>query len=406
MPSLNSSAPAAATVADVLRGCAADDRVGNIERLTDAGWPAFDAQREATVFAKLLTFAPQPLTVDFDAIPEPPDWIVQGWIERGTVVMFSGDTGAAKSIVASSLVASALTDGEWLGRRANVQRVVVVDEENPARLVRSRLRALGVTNDVRDRLRYFSREGIALADGAAWDAWVAAELDDFQPDLLIIDTLMSATAVEDTNSNAEAVRVMKNLRALAVEHGCAVLLMHHERKRSLMNPASSGQAMMGARQWAGQADGQMTITVVSDLIEDAADDGGRSLRRTFKLLPAEKDRDGNPNVPRLLAVESEKDAAGRLLWMRVADEGAMTEETAQDTTGAAILAALRDAGGDGTMTTAELAKAAGEKSPSDPSGTFRRALGALLDSEKIEKPKRGRYIVTATGRADSSALPL
>jgi len=43
---------------------------------------------------------------------------------------------------------------------------------------------------------------------------------------------MAACAVEDTNSNAEAVTVMKHLRALAEEFECAVLVLHHERKQA------------------------------------------------------------------------------------------------------------------------------------------------------------------------------
>ena len=330
---------------------------------------------------------PQPLAFDFEADTSPPDWIVAGLIERGTVVVLSGDTGAAKSIVTSSLLPAALNDEDWIGRRTNAARVLVLDEENPDRLVTSRLKALGVENEHRDRLRYYSRSGLAVGDGGASDAWLRAELEEFSPDLLIIDTLMAACAVEDTNSNAEAVRVMKALRALAAEYGCAVLLLHHERKQSVDHPKSSGQAMMGARQWAGQADAHMTLTVESDLIEE-----GDKLRRTFKFRPAEKDRDGRLNEPRRLAVESEKDAAGRLLWMSVTDEGSLREQGVQDAHAEKIIEALRD----GDLATGQIAQACGVKSADD--GAFKRALGSLAEAGKIEKPKRGHYHLTAHGR--------
>ncbi len=391
---------ATATVDDVLAGSDPQDRAGNIGRLVDAGWTREDAQGEAVAYARFGTGRPTPLALDFDTVPDAPDWIVHRLIERGTVVVLSGDTGSAKSIVSSSLIPAALQDGSWLGHRCDVRRVMVVDEENPERLVAARLRALGVRNDMRDRLRYFSRQGVALGDGEKWDSWVRAELENFRPDLLVIDTLMAACDVEDTNSNSEAVRVMKHLRALAREFGCAILLLHHERKRSKEHPASSGQAMLGARQWAGQADAQMTLTVESDLIEDDADtDGHVTLRRSFKFRPAEKDRDGRSNVPRRVAVESEKDAAGRLLWMRVADEGPITDESAQDAAESSIVATLAGAEGDGVMTTADLAAAFGERDPRNPSGTFRRALRAAQESGRIEQVKRGRYRVTDHGRA-------
>jgi RecA-family ATPase len=44
-----------------------------------------------------------------------PDHVVHRLIERGTVAVLSGDTGAAKSIVSMSLLPAALNGEEWLG---------------------------------------------------------------------------------------------------------------------------------------------------------------------------------------------------------------------------------------------------------------------------------------------------
>jgi len=88
----------------------------------------------------------------------------------------------------------------------------------------------------------------------------------------------------------------------------AILLLHHERKQSKDNPRLSGQAMMGARQWAGQADSHMTLTVESDFTETETEHGTFETRGTFKWKPAEKDRDGQLNRSRRVAVTSERDA--------------------------------------------------------------------------------------------------
>ena len=339
---------------------------------------------------------PAPVAFDFDADPEAPDWVVHGLIERGTLMILSGDTGAAKSIASSALVVAAVAGERWLGHSTHIDRVMVVDEENPGRLVSGRLRALGLTNAMRDRIRYFNREGVGIGDEDRTDAWLRTELDSFRPDLLVVDTLMAACDLEDTNSNTEAVRLMKHLRALARDFGCAVLLLHHERKQSKDRPSSSGQAMMGARQWAGQADGQMTLTVETDLIEEAADDGGRKLRRTFKWRPAEKDRNGASNRPRRVAVESEKDEDGRLLWMAVRDEGAIDDGDAHDASEANILGYLRQA--EAPAARKQIAAAVGERNPSEPSGTFKRALSAAVDARKVERVGQ-RYQLTDHARS-------
>jgi hypothetical protein len=336
-----------------------------------------------------------PTDFDFNDDPPEPDWLVDRTIERGTVTVLSGDTGAAKSIVTQALVVAALKGEDWLGRRTHIERIVVIDEENAPRLVHARLRALGLTNDViHGRLRYFSRKGLTVGDGGSTDAGLRKLLTDFSADALIVDTLMSASALEDVNSNGEATRLMKFLRGLAEDFNIAVLPLHHERKRSKDNPSSSSQAMMGARQWAGQADAHMTLTVESDYTEEPAALAGHvRSRRTFKWRPAEKDRDGGVNRPRRIAVESEKDARGQMVWMTCTDEGVIDDPTAAETTADLILTALRAAGDTG-LEPHELAKAAAEKDPSKPSGTYTRARKALEEAGRVEKVA-GRWRVTA-----------
>lgn len=366
-----------------------------------------DDQRMAAIDEELAGqtggLVPKPVAFNFEAAPDPPEWLVDRLIERGTVAVLSGDTGAAKSIVSSSLIPAALQGDDWLGRSTGIKRVLVVDEENPERLVRARLRALGVENSMRERLHYFSREGVAIGDQGQSDAWLRRELESFRPDLVVVDTLMAACAVEDTNSNSEAVRIMKLLRSLAREFECAVLLLHHERKRSKDHPSSSGQAMMGARQWAGQADAHMTLSVESDFVTEPTDDGGEVTRRTFKFRPAEKDRDGRSNQPRRLAVTSERDTDGRYRWMQVEDEGPLTDEGAQDHMAAAILGSLNRPEGTEPTKAADLAAAVGAKNADD--GSFKRALALLVEQGRLERAKRGHYQITASGR-ESVPLPV
>ncbi len=330
---------------------------------------------------------PQPVTFDFDADLQPPDWIVDGTIERETLTVLSGDTGAAKSIVSSALVL-ALDAQEWLGLPTHIDRMTVIDDENPEALILARLKALGADNELRDRLTYFNRQGFRIGDRGSTDAFLRAHLEDFRPDLLVIDTLMAACDVEDQNNNAEAVRIMRFLGSLATEYECAVLLLHHERKQSKLLPSSSGQAMMGARQWAGQADAHMTLTVESELIESEPDEeGNRTLHRTFKWLPREKDRSGRSNVPHRVAVDSEKDESGRLLCMVVSDEGIIENATTEQDALALQIGAFvqREAG---EQPTGAIAKGIGKDAQDS---TFKRSLGIACDRGYIENTKRGRY---------------
>src|SRR5436305_28676 len=66
---------------------------------------------------------------------------------------------------------------------------------------------MGLRGKHADAVRVFSREGFTLGteDG---DAPLIAQLEDFRPDLVVIDTLMSTTAV-DVNDNVAAVKWMQ-----------------------------------------------------------------------------------------------------------------------------------------------------------------------------------------------------
>jgi hypothetical protein len=200
----------------------------------------------------------------------------------------------------------------------------------------ARLRALGVDNRMRDRFRYFSREGFAVGDGGAADAFLREHLED---------------------------------------------------------PSSSGQAMMGARQWAGQADAHMTLTVESDLIEEDSDrDGHRTLRRIFNWRPAEKDRDGRANRPQGVCVASEKDSDGRLLSMSVVNEGDIEEATSETDALAQQIGGLVQRGA-AEISTGEIAAGVG-RDPQDI--MFKRALTAAADRQLVVKLRRGVWAAGTT----------
>ncbi|MGI8439993.1 MAG: AAA family ATPase [Thermoleophilaceae bacterium] len=327
---------------------------------------------------------PAPLEIDFEAEPEAPRYVVDRVFERQTVNVLSGDTGAAKSIIGAALTAAALTGGDWLGRTVYGGRVLVVDEENPARTVRSRLRALGLTNADRGGLRYFNRGGVRIGE-ERWTKWLRREGAAHAADLLIVDTAMAATSA-DVNDNDEVVRLFTEaLRPVATELDLAIVVLHHERKHQPGQSRNPGQAMMGARQWAGQADAHVTVAVESDLTEEEGPDGARLLRRSFIMRPAEKAREGETNYPERVVVTSEKAADGQLRWMRVESEGRIeAPQTRPDGLARALGTVIEE----GEMTTAALAGAVGEDSQST---TFRRGLDQATELGLLTKVRRGVY---------------
>jgi hypothetical protein len=238
------------------------------------------------------------LEFDFEAPPEPPRYLVDGLFERGTVNIISSDTGAGKTWLSCALIAASLGETDWLARRVDARRVIAIDEENPAGVIRARLRALGVTNQQVERLHYASRQGASLGE-AEWNGWLLDQAIEHDADLILVDTVMAATSIDDVNDNTQAVAIYKGLRAIAEEADLAVVLFHHHRKSQTGQQRGGGQAMMGGRQWAGQADAHLTLRKVDQLATSE-----KAGEHHFNIeISIEKLRNGIETPPELIRVE-------------------------------------------------------------------------------------------------------
>lgn len=257
-----------------------------------------------------------PLRFDFSGPPPDPDWLIEDFIERGTVVLLSADSGVGKSMVMMSAELAMIQGKPWLGHATHGQRVMVIDEENFKRVVHSRFHAMGMTNADRQNMRYFLRLGVSLgADD--WTERVLEEIEDFKPDLLVIDTASAATAV-DVNDNSGVSKLFRDhIRPLADE--TAVVILHHERKQQSGQQRRAAHDMMGARQWGGQADSHLACKKISEKPQtEPLQDG--TLRKTFRVeMEMPKDRDGAAATQKLQIV-SEHDPDDKGGWLRQASK--------------------------------------------------------------------------------------
>jgi len=320
----------------------------------------------------------QPLELDPDAEPEPPDYLVDARLERGTVTVLAGDTGAAKSFTAQSLTVATVEGADtWLGRdlRARHRRAIVVDEENPERLVRARLRALGLRREGASRLRYFHRLGARLGEGD-WLQWLAAELAREAADLLVIDTGTAAVAADLDDNTEVAAFYRDGLRPLAAQSQVAVMLLLHERKPSTQGGRGPRtMATLGARSWIGQADAQLMLARRGESNEARQDDGTTTLETRF-TLEVGKLRDGGAEKREIVCIASVLNGRRALLRAEVTvEEDLEPKESVADQV-AGLLGATPG------MTLAQLEEETGYSDR-----TIRDALKAI-DADGEGRPKR------------------
>lgn len=354
--------------------------------------PAEAAEQIVTQAAELVGLPKvEPLELDLDADPDPPAYVVEGMFEQDTVNIVTGDTGAAKSILFQDASVAAVTGRKWIGRAIHADRILYLDEENPKRTVRRRLRAMGARNEHREGLRYYNRVGVELGT-PEWNAWLRGEIEDHRADLVFIDTAMSSTAVE-VNENDSVVKLYKALKQIVSETGACIVVLHHNRKDSQAGRrGDASMAALGARQWAGQADQQFTIRTNGELEITAHEDGSRDKRREF-ILEGGKDREGEDGRPELIVVESHANRAGALETMTVASEGHVERELSEkDNLAAEIVEAVRVfcAENERPMRTKEIAAAVERDSNH---GTFTGALAASVTGKRprLRKADRGQY---------------
>lgn len=205
------------------------------------------------------TFMPKSLS-DLLAMP-PKQWLVDQVIGVGDVAMLYGPPGSGKSFVVIDLIFAACLGWQW-ARRFTVDRPLAVaycagegvsglPQRFAAAAQHFGVQALpGFTFfDLAPQLFTAERDaGSVAADGigrfvSEWQERQAAGHVGAL-DLLIVDTLHSATAGADENSAQDMGRVLKAVKVAARALGCAVLLVHHTNKAGTGERGSS--ALRGA----------------------------------------------------------------------------------------------------------------------------------------------------------------
>lgn len=315
-------------------------------------------------------------------------------IERQAITVLSGDTGTCKSILAMALSVAIVRGESWIGRPVEQGRVSYLDEENPERIVLDRLWALGAGPTDSESLRYFNRQGVRLGSGT-WAEQLHTEVREHRPLLVVIDTAMAACAVEVNDNSAVVALFTGVLRPLASDNNLALLILHHERKPGASEKRNAGQAMMGARQWAGQADTHLAAELPPRPYEQQEDPHGHRIERYRVRLRTPKLRDsGDREHVERIVVESERTTERALRRLTICSEGVNRDGRAGHDAEAELVRRIHETvQARGESSTAEIAAGV----DADPgSGTFKRALRQAVEEGLIVHVRRGHYSLPET----------
>ena len=164
---------------------------------------------------------------DMMAAIKKPDWLIKGILERGSMNLLFGESGAGKSLFAMDWAFCAATGRDWHGHKIKEELKTLIIMGEGLRGASVRFKALSQKYGEAPKNIRLSRRSINLLDNKEADEIIkiVTELD-FIPDIIIIDTL-HRNMVGDENSSEDMALYFKSIELLARRLDAAIVTVHH-----------------------------------------------------------------------------------------------------------------------------------------------------------------------------------
>ena len=188
---------------------------------TDFTRPEFSHVRPAATLAGIDL-------AELDGPPIPIEWLVEGRVARASLTLVGAKPATGKSWLCADLALAVVRGAQWLGHNVpRPGRVLYLDAESGTRLALRRLQQLGALST--DTRLHYVTDDAALSTGRHTSLFQAT-LDQFRPDLVVVDTLASV-AVGRAEADVEAAaRFLADVWQPARAIGAAMVITHHLRK--------------------------------------------------------------------------------------------------------------------------------------------------------------------------------
>lgn len=175
-------------------------------------------------------------------------WIVPGLLPAGETVLLAALAKCGKTALATDIIYAVLSGEMAIGSQVGVKgKVLFVTSDESASSTRRRLLARGI-----DLLAEFDNLRIMPHLDISKLSELEAELEDFRPQLVILDSLTTiCSELGISEKDPEFARYIYKLKDLLGRYGAAGILTHHENKDPLAKGINkiSGSARIPAAVW-------------------------------------------------------------------------------------------------------------------------------------------------------------
>ena len=157
--------------------------------------------------------------------PERFDWLVAALMPMATTAVLYAEAGTGKTLLVNSLVKAISSGQTWNEYPTKAGKVLYVQTDEPEINTAQNLKAAGFETVPNDNLTlYFQWQFDQMTQ-------LREQITKTEPVLVVIDSLTSSNrsaAVEERSM--EYARGLYELRDMAMEFGCAIIILHHENK--------------------------------------------------------------------------------------------------------------------------------------------------------------------------------
>jgi len=206
----------------------------NAKRLSDSEAPSSAIAQEngiGTIRAERVQLAKAPWRNSLELLAEPIpkiNYLLNGVLPSEAVILLSGREGSLKTWLALEWAYAIAKRLSWLDRVTQGASVLFLNAEMPSNLFRTRLQAVGGSDNL--AIGEWQSQGFpARLD----DCWLKEAARKYQ--LIILDTLKRFMPGLDENSSTDMAAITEALRKLT-RYGATVLALHHAPK----DPAKLG----------------------------------------------------------------------------------------------------------------------------------------------------------------------
>jgi len=227
-----------------------------------------------------------------------PDWLIEPFIEKDTLIMFFGDPASTKTFGAIDTACSVATGKDFHGMKVLPGPVVYIAGEGQNGLKR-RFMAWAKHHDCNldDAPIYLSLMPAALCDqeqtGWVMDAIKQISKDCGEPALIVLDTVARNFGPGDENSTMDMNGFIKGADLIREQYKACILLVHHTGHGD-KSRGRGAMALKGAldSEYRFEKDDQGVVRVTNTKMKDFAPPDPMAFRLTTVELPF-KDQDGN-----------------------------------------------------------------------------------------------------------------